>query len=107
MNETEQILNLYGAIATHYDCLDYHLGNCDGEMIWWENINTGNKMLRCMNHAIKADDRQFKIHAEYLNDTVPAEDRWLWTGASYQVLRLAIMQGHINLIKGINYGKRR
>lgn len=74
MQEDEKILNLYGDTATHMDCLDYHLGNCDGEMIWWENINTGRTMLRCMNHAIKADDRQFKIQREYLNDTVRIED---------------------------------
>lgn len=70
-----RILNLYGDPATHHDCLDYHTGKCQGDMIWWENINTGRTMLRCTFHAQKADDRQYKIRSEYLNDTVPAEER--------------------------------
>ena len=70
----DEILNLYGATATHYDCLDYHTGDCDGDMVWWENINTGNTMLRCERHAFKADNRQYKIQSEYLNDTIPIEE---------------------------------
>lgn len=63
----EKITNQYGEPATHDDCLDYHLNDCEGEMIYWENINTGNKMLRCTRHAFQADNRQYKIQAEYFH----------------------------------------
>lgn len=70
MVNLETVLNQYGEPATHDDCLDYHLNDCDGEMVYWTNINTGNSSVRCARHAFKADNRQYKIHSEYLNDTV-------------------------------------
>ena len=69
----EQVLNKYDEPATHDDCIDSFDGRCSGEMLYWVNPHTGNAMLRCAHHAIKADARQDRIHNEYLNDSVRDE----------------------------------
>lgn len=70
----KQILNYYGEPATHDDCIHNFDANCDGVMVQWININTGNSMLMCWRHAWRADNRQYKIKAEYLHDGIHDED---------------------------------
>ena len=71
----ERVLNQYDEPATFEDCLDFNLGDCQGEMIYWFNLNTGGRSIRCERHAFRADNRQYKIRSEYLNDTVKADER--------------------------------
>lgn len=70
----DKILNIYGDPATHRDCTHYYEGKCSGEMVWWTNPNTDNSMTMCAHHAQKADDRQYKIKAEYLHDGIHDEE---------------------------------
>jgi hypothetical protein len=70
---SDVVLNKYDEPATHDDCISGGGLGCSGDMRYSENINTGRSFLMCAHHADQHATAQQRIHAEYLNDTVPED----------------------------------
>ena len=68
-NESGDVLNHYGAVATHDDCTHSGEGQCEGHMLLWENPRSYNTMLMCEHHAERSDKRQSEIFKNYYFDS--------------------------------------